>query len=128
MEIGIKGKLSIKVTDDNTAEALGSGTLRVFSTPAMIALVEKTAWQSVSPYLSEGESTVGTLLDVKHLAATPVGDTVTCESELVEIDRRRLVFSLKVTDSTDVIGEGRHERFIVSNERFMAKAESKLAK
>lgn len=128
MNIGIKGKISISVTDENTAAALGSGTLRVFSTPAMIALMEKTAWESVSPYLSEGESTVGISLDVKHLAATPVGDTVTCESELIEIDRRRLVFSLKVTDSVDVIGEGRHERFIVLNEKFMAKAESKLAK
>lgn len=128
MDIGIKGKLSIKVTDGNTAAALGSGTLRVFSTPAMIALMEKTAWESVTPYLSEGESTVGVSLDVKHLAATPVGDTVTCESELIEIDRRRLVFSLKVTDSVDVIGEGRHERFIVSNEKFMAKAQSKLEK
>lgn len=128
MDIGIKGKISISVTDENTAAALGSGTLRVFSTPAMIALMEKTAWESVSPYLSEGESTVGISLDVKHLAATPVGDTVTCESELIEIDRRRLVFSLKVTDSVDVIGEGRHERFIVLNEKFMAKAESKLAK
>lgn len=128
METGIKNKLSIKVTDDNTAAALGSGTLRVFSTPAMVALMEKTAWESVSAYLSEGESTVGISLDIKHLAATPVGDTVTCESELVEIDRRRLVFSLKVTDSVDVIGEGRHERFIISNEKFMAKAASKLAK
>lgn len=128
MDIGIKGKISISVTDENTAAALGSGTLRVFSTPAMIALMEKTAWESVSPYLSEGESTVGISLDVKHLAATPVGDTVTCESELIEIDRRRLVFSLKVTDSVDVIGEGRHERFIVLNEKFMAKAESKLVK
>lgn len=128
MNIGIKGKISISVTDENTAAALGSGTLRVFSTPAMIALMEKTAWESVSPYLSEGESTVGISLDVKHLAATPVGDTVTCESELIEIDRRRLVFSLKVTDSVDVIGEGRHERFIVLNEKFMAKAESKLVK
>lgn len=128
MEIGIKGKIAIKVTDENTAAALGSGTLRVFSTPAMIALMEKTAWESVAPYLAEGESTVGISLNVKHLAATPVGDTVTCESELAEIDRRRLVFTLKVTDSTDVIGEGTHERFIVSNEKFIAKAEAKLAK
>lgn len=128
MEIGIKGKIAIKVTDENTAAALGSGTLRVFSTPAMIALMEKTAWESVAPYLAEGESTVGISLNVKHLAATPVGDTVACESELAEIDRRRLVFTLKVTDSTDVIGEGTHERFIVSNEKFIAKAEAKLAK
>ena len=128
METGIKGKIAIKVTDENTAAALGSGTLRVFSTPAMIALMEKTAWESVAPYLAEGESTVGISLNVKHLAATPVGDTVTCESELAEIDRRRLVFTLKVTDSTDVIGEGTHERFIVSNEKFIAKAEAKLAK
>ncbi len=128
METGIKGKISIEVTNENTAEALGSGTLAVFSTPAMIALMEKTAWQSVSPYLSEGESTVGISLDVKHLAPTPVGCTVTCESELTEIDRRRLVFTLKVSDGNEIIGEGKHERFIVSNDRFMSKAALKLAK
>lgn len=128
MEKGIKGSISIKVTNDNTAAALGSGTLSVFSTPAMIALMEKTAWESVAPYLAEGESTVGISLDVKHLAPTPVGCTVTCESELVEIDRRRLVFALKVSDGYETVGEGRHERFIVSNDRFMSKASLKTAK
>lgn len=128
METGIKGKISIKVTEENTAAALGSGTLSVFATPAMIALMEKTAWESVAPYLAGGESSVGTLLEVKHIAPTPVGATVTCESELTEVDRRRLVFTVKVSDGTEVIGEGRHERFIVSDDRFISKANAKLAK
>ncbi|MBR2473403.1 MAG: hypothetical protein IKB51_00035 [Clostridia bacterium] len=65
-------------------------------------------------------------LNIRHLAATPIGLTVTCESELIEIDRKRLVFSLKVIDGKDVIGDGTHERFIINNEKFMIKATSKL--
>ena len=100
--------------------------LPVFATPAMAALMEKTAQQSVAQYLGEGEGTVGISLNIRHLAATPIGMTVSCESELIEIDRKKLVFSLKVTDGKDVIGDGTHERFIINNERFMAKALAKL--
>ncbi|MBQ8179484.1 MAG: thioesterase family protein [Candidatus Methanomethylophilaceae archaeon] len=123
---GIKGTRTVEVTDDNTAETVGSGTLRVFATPAMIALIEATASLSVAPYLEEGTSTVGTHLDVAHSAATPVGMEVTCETELVEVDRRRLVFSVTVRDSVGEVGSGTHERFIVDDARFMSKAESKL--
>lgn len=124
---GIKGTRTVGVTDDNTAEAVGSGTLRVFATPAMIALIEATASLSVAPYLEEGTSTVGTHLDVAHSAATPVGMEVTCETELVEVDRRRLVFSVTVRDPVGEVGSGTHERFIVDDARFMSKAESKLS-
>ncbi len=126
LSIGIKGEKTVEVTASNTAEALGSGTLQVFATPAMIALIEATASESVAPYLEEGSSTVGTHLDVAHSAATPVGMAATCETELVEVDRRRLVFSVRVSDAAGEIGSGTHERFVVDNVKFMSKAQSKL--
>ena len=125
LTIGIKGTQTIKVTEENTAATMGSGTLAVFATPAMIALMEKTAYLSVQDALDEGMGSVGTYLNVKHLAATPVGMQVTCESELMEIDARRLVFTVKAYDETGLIGEGTHERFIVLNEKFLAKTNAK---
>lgn len=125
MEVGIKGKQTIVVTRDRTAEAMGSGTLPVYATPAMIAFMENTASNSVSGELAEGEGTVGTRIDVKHVSATPVGMEVTCETELVEVDRKRLVFAVKAFDGAGLIGEGTHERFIITNEKFMERAEGK---
>lgn len=125
MEAGITGTQTITVTEDETAQAMGSGTLPVFATPAMIALMENTAYKSVADELEEGAGTVGTLMNVKHVAATPVGMEVTCETKLVEVDRKRLVFEVKAYDAAGVIGEGTHERFIIDNERFLAKAEAK---
>ncbi len=126
VETGTKGMKTTKVTEDNTAAALGSGTLQVFATPAMIALIEATASESVQPFLEEGSSTVGTHLDIAHSAASPIGVEVTCRTELVEVDRRRLVFSVVVSDSAGEIGSGTHERFIVDNSKFMSKAQSKI--
>ena len=122
LEIGIKGKDELTVTDEKTASRVGSGGLDVFATPALIALAEKTALESVSKYLEDGQSTVGTKIDISHIAATPVGMKVYCETELIEIDRRRLVFSVSVSDEVEKIAEGTHERFIVDNEKFMSKA------
>ena len=120
---GIRGEKTVEVTESNTAEALGSGTLKVFATPAMIALIEATASESVAPHLEEGSSTVGTHLDVAHSAATPVGMSATCVTELVEVDRRRLVFRVTVTDAAGEIGSVTHERFVVDNAKFMSKAQ-----
>lgn len=125
LEAGIKGNQEVKVTDENTALAMGSGTLKVFATPSMIALMEKTAWESVSPYLEEGSGTVGTHLDVSHLSATPLGMTVRCESELIQVDGRKLVFKVAAYDDGGLIGQGTHQRFIVKNDKFQAKADSK---
>ena len=125
VQTGIKGLQEITVTDRDTAAVYGSGSLEVFGTPAMIALMEKTALNSIVPYLDETEGSVGTALDVKHTAATPVGMKVTCESELIEVDRKRLVFRLSVRDEAGPIGEGTHERFVIDNEKFMQKAEGK---
>ena len=125
LEAGIKGTQEVKVTEENTALTMGSGPLKVFATPSMIALMEKTAWQSVAPHLEEGSGTVGTQLNVSHLSATPLGMTVRCESELTEVDGRKLVFKVAAYDNAGLIGEGTHERFIVKNEKFQAKADSK---
>lgn len=128
LKAGIKGRQEVMVTEDNSASALGSGLLEVFATPAMAALIEKTAWMSVDPYMNDGEGTVGTVLNIKHMAATPVGMTVWCESELTEVDGRRLVFHVEVFDETGKVGEGEHERFVINNEKFMAKAQKKAEK
>lgn len=128
---GIIGKEELIVTEDNTATAVGSGGLEVFATPALIALAEKTAFQSVAEHLEEGQSTVGTHIDIKHIAATPVGMKVTCETELIEVDSenpRKLVFSVNVYDEVEKIAEGTHERFIIYSERFQNKANGKSEK
>lgn len=126
METGIRGEQTIIVTEQQTAKYLGSGELAVFATPCMIALMENTAYKSVQPFLDPGQGTVGTLLNVKHLAATPVGMEVRCETKLIEIDRKRLVFEVKAFDACGLIGEGTHERFIIDNQKFMQKANGKL--
>ena len=126
MEIGIIGTQTITVIQEQTAKALGSGELSVFATPYMIALMENTAYKSVQPELEPGQGTVGTLLNVKHVAATPVGMQVRCETRLIEIDRKRLVFEVKAYDDCGLIGEGLHERFIVDNEKFMTRTNAKL--
>ena len=127
MEIGIKGRAETVVDNTNTALSMGSGSLEVFATPYMIALMEYAAQTSVAPELEEGMSTVGTHLDVSHEAATPLGMRVRAESELVEIDGRRLVFDVKAYDECGLIGQGRHERFIVSADKFLARVDAKAA-
>ena len=128
LETGIKGTKTVTVNEDNTAKAMGSGTLDVFATPALIALMEETCWRSVADGLEEGCGTVGTLLEIKHTAPTPVGMEVTCESTLTEVDGRRLVFEVIARDAKGVVGEGKHERFIIQNEKFQAKANAKREK
>lgn len=126
MNPGIKGQSELIVTEELTAMRIGSGLLPVYATPMMIALIENTAANSVAPFLEEGQGTVGTKVDVAHLSATPIGMRVRVETELTEVDRRRLVFSVRAWDDASLIGEGVHERFIVDNEKFMRKANAKL--
>ena len=126
LKIGLKGEASVEVVFENTAAAVGSGGLEVFGTPSMIALMEKAALQSVQPYLDEGQGTVGLHLDVAHLAATPVGMTVRAESELEKVEGRMLFFQVRAYAGDELIGEGRHQRCIVYNDRFLAKAMAKL--
>lgn len=128
MKPGIKGLKERKVTQEITADAIGSGTLKVLATPAMIALMEATAMESVIPCLDEGQGTVGIKIDIQHTAPTAVGMTVSCASELTEIDGRRLVFDVEVRDEKELVGKGKHERFIIDEEEFFAKAQAKLKK
>lgn len=123
---GITGCAEDTVTEERTALSMGSGGLRVYATPRMTAMMEYTAWSSVEPYMEPGAGTVGTRLEVSHISASPVGAHIRYESELVETDRRRLVFNVKAYDDVGLIGEGRHERFIIDNVRFMEKTEAKL--
>ena len=125
LEPGIKGCVERVVTEEMSALRMGSGELMVLATPCMIAMIEEAAWKSISAELEEGQGSVGTLMDVKHTAPTPMGMKVTCETVLKEVDRRRLVFEVKAYDETGVIGEGIHERFLIDNEKFQAKANSK---
>lgn len=122
---GITGHQETIVTVENTAKTMKSGTLDVFATPAMIALMEQTAYESVAGELEEGYGTVGTMLNVKHVSATPLGMKVTCESTLTKIDGRALTFEVKAFDERGLIGEGTHERFLVQNEKFQGKANNK---
>ena len=124
LEVGIKGKKEIVVTKEKTAKSMCS--LDVYATPSMIALMEYTAFDSVASELDEGCGTVGTGLNIKHVAATPVGMKVTCESELIKIDGRALTFEVKAYDEKGLIGHGEHERFIVFEDKFQAKADQKF--
>lgn len=121
--VGTKGQAQTTVTTLNTAKSMGSGHLEVFATPAMVALMEQAAVNSLE--LPVGQSSVGTSLNIKHTAATPLGAKVFATAELVEIDRRRLVFSVEVCDEAGQIGIGNHERFIIDVEPFLAKTQSR---
>lgn len=125
---GITGNKELTVTADMSAASVGSGLLDVFATPQMIALMEATASESVAPYLDNSYSSVGTLVNVSHVAATPIGMKVRCESVLTAVDGRKLTFSVRAYDECGLIGEGTHERFVIFSEKFMAKTNAKLVK
>ena len=126
LEKGIKGTLESIVTKENTAKVMGSGELDVYATPAMIALMEETAYKSVASELDAGSGSVGTLMNVKHVAASPVGMKITCQSELESVEGRKLTFKVEAYDEAGLIGEGTHERFIIVNSKFQEKADKKL--
>lgn len=116
------------MTQSDTAKAVGSGLMDVFATPAMLALMEKTAFMSVLPELQEGCGTVGTKVEIEHVASSPVGMKITCDSELVEIEGRKLIFRVEASDEKGLIGKGTHERFIIETEKFQEKTNKKAQK
>ena len=127
IEVGMKGRAETVVTQNNTAQAVGSGLVPVFATPYMIALMENAAVNAVQARLAPDEGTVGTRLDVTHDAATPIGMRVWAEAEVTAVEGRKLTFAVTAWDEAEKIGGGTHERFIIKPERFLAKAESKKA-
>lgn len=118
---GLTGTAETIVRETNTAIAMGSGSLRVFATPCMVALMEQAACNAVDPCFNDSESSVGTLVNITHDAATAPGKKVTATATLVEVEGRKLVFEVTAADEDKQIGKGRHERFIINKEKFMAK-------
>lgn len=121
LKVGLKHKEEKTVTMADTAKVFGSGAAEVFATPMMIGLMEGASMNCVKSYLPEGFSTVGISVNIKHLSATAVGKKVWAEAELIEVDRKRLVFKVDAYDEDKKIGEGTHERFIIDEEKFMSK-------
>ena len=128
MEIGMKYRMTKTVTDDVTAASFGEGLMPVLATPYLVAFIEDTASHCVEGELPDTQITLGTAVNIRHLAATPSGMTVTCEAELIEIDRRRLTFAVRAWDDFDVVADGTHERFIVDKQRFIDKTYAKLSR
>lgn len=118
---GLTGTAETVVRETNTALAMGSGSLHVFATPSMIALMEQAACNAVAACLDEESTSVGTLVNITHDAATGMGKAVTATATLVEVQGRKLVFEVTAADEDKQIGKGTHERFIVNKEKFMAK-------
>ena len=125
LKTGLKYTSELTVGPEHTAKTFASGLLEVFATPMLAALMEKAAMMAVSPALKDGQGTVGTRLELDHLAATPVGGHVRATAELISIDRRRLTFRIEAFDDTEKIGECTHDRFIIDNKKFMEKASAK---
>ena len=125
LTVGSKGRAEVLVTEANTAAAVGSGLVPVFATPYMVALMENAAVNAVQAGLEEGQGTVGTKLEVTHDAATPVGMKVWAEAELTAVEGKKLTFTVRAFDEAGPIGGGTHERFIITVDRFLAKAEAK---
>ena len=126
LEVGLKHEITIKVEEKDTAKEVGSGTLAVFATPRMIALMEECAYKCIASELDSGSTSVGTLMNVSHLAATPVGMTVTATAEVTALEGRRVTFKVTASDEAGLIGEGVHDRFVVFEEKFISKTYSKL--
>jgi predicted thioesterase len=124
---GLKGSTEIVVGTRDTAPHVGSGKIGVLATPVMVNLMEAAALNAVEGLLAPGHQTVGTRLDVRHLAATPVGMRVRARAELVAVDGRRLTFRVAAEDDVEPIGDGVHERIVVDVERFDRRAQQKAA-
>jgi fluoroacetyl-CoA thioesterase len=123
---GLMAELEHIVTDDDTASKWGSGLVPVFSTPALVGLMESSAVAALSGHLSPGQTSVGMRIDVRHLAATPVGMLVRARAELTAVEGRKLAFKIQAWDEVELIGEAEHERFIVDEARFLGRIQAKI--
>lgn len=126
LSVGMKNTVSVTVTEDLTAQAAKSGSLPVYATPFMIALMEEASAGLIEPYLDEGITSVGTMVNIQHLAATAVGATVKATATLTSFDGRKFCFDVEAYDNAGLIGKGTHERFSVKSDKFMAKCQERL--
>lgn len=125
LKVGLVGEAEMVVGTNDTAPRVGSGRIAVLATPMMINLIEEAALAAVEDLLPEGKQSLGTHLDVSHVAPTPVGMKVKARAELREVDGRRLVFAVEARDEVDLIGEGTHVRVVVTEEKFVARIADK---
>lgn len=128
IKIGTAGSAETTVTNTLTAKEMGSGSLEVFATPAMTALMEKAACNALEQFLEEGETTVGTALSISHDSATPVGMKVTATAVVTQANGREICFDVTASDECGAIGKGSHKRFMVFEEKFMSKTKEKSGK
>lgn len=124
--VGMKGEAFTEVEREDTALEVGSGSLLVYATPCMVALMEGAACEAIAEALSEGQTTVGTMLNIEHLSATPVGLEVRAEAEVTAVEGKVITFQINAFDEAGPIGRGTHQRVIVSSQRFLDKVYSKL--
>ncbi|MGA2488652.1 MAG: thioesterase family protein [Anaerolineales bacterium] len=123
---GLSAELTHTVTDADTASKWGSGLVAVFSTPALVGFMESAAVAALAGHLPPGQTTVGGRIDVRHLAATPVGMHVHVRAELTALEGRKLFFKIQAWDEVDLIGEANHERFVVDEAKFLGRAQAKV--
>ena len=124
--VGMKGKVSTTVEREDTAYEVGSGSLLVYATPCMVALMEGAACEAIAEAMGDDVTSVGTELNIAHLSATPVGMEVYAEAEVVAVDGKAITFNVIAFDEAGKIGEGTHKRFIINSQRFLDKTYSKL--
>ena len=124
--VGLKGTAESFVDREDTAREVGSGDLLVYATPCMVALMEGAACEALAPALKETETTVGTMLNIEHIAATPVGLEVRAEAEVTAVEGRVITFSVTAFDESGEIGRGTHKRVLVNSQKFLDKVYAKL--
>ena len=118
---------TVTVTESNIAKTMKSGSLEVFATPAMCALMEEAAQAAVQPHLEEGEGTVGIFLSISHDAPSPMGSTITAKATVTAVEGRKITFNIEASDGVGIIGKGTHERFVINNKKFMTKVGTRKA-
>ena len=126
IQVGMKGEVITQVEREDTAAEVGSGSLLVYATPCMVALMEGAACEAISSALPEGQTSVGTELNIKHVSATPVGLEVRAEAEVTAVEGKVITFEVKAYDEAGLIGEGTHKRAVINAQRFLERTYSKL--
>ena len=124
--IGMKGEVGTTAEREDTAKEVGSGSLLVYATPCMVALMEGAACEAIEEALAEGQTTVGTALNIEHISATPVGLDVRAEATVTAVDGKVITFEVKAFDEAGEIGRGIHKRVIVNSQKFLEKTYNKL--